>query len=232
MSGGSPDRDFAIDVPPRLTRFAPEGSWALRLPSALVGVLQVPFGVSVMFGGLELAVRFFYGYGMFEDGRGWKTLAWVSSPALLVDALYLFGRLELVKAMPNPLRLDAPPPPTLALSGSGERAMRPADPAPKLPAGRRPVDGVLFAFGAGCLGIALALALLQTESFDAVLGIKLGGVHLSGTHYFFGIAFGDSPLDVYWNRWWFVFYGFIGTGLSTLAASLGLFIRRLNARLE
>lgn len=192
-----------------------EGARALRLPSAVVGAFQVPLAISLMTAGLDLAIRLFYGYGMFDGPAAWKTLALVSSPALVLDSLYLFGRLELVKALPNPMRLDAPPPPVLALPGEGERAMRPVDPAPKLPTGRRPADGVLFAFGVASLAVALALALLQTESFDAVLGLKLGGVQFHGT---------------YWNRWWFVFYGFLGAGLAMLTTSLGLFIRRLNAR--
>lgn len=220
MSGRDiePFRKLEVSLPPRLSLFGPPKGEAFRVPSALMTLLNVPFFVALMFGALDLSLRVYSGYGLFGEGA-WVWPALVSAPAATVDLLYLLGRLEWVDSLPNPGRRDPPPPPVLALPGEASSAgLRPLDVAPaNAPVGRRSVDGVLFAGGLAALGLALALALVQQDSFDSVLGLKLGGIPFRGT---------------YWNRWWFVFYGFAASGASMLAASAGLFIRRLNRRDE
>lgn len=213
---GRDDIDLSVVLPPRLALFgAPRGE-AFRVPSALMTLLNIPFFVSLLFVVLDLSIRIHSGYGLFEDGT-WVWPALVSAPAAAADLLYLFGRLEWVHSLPDPGRRDPPPPPVLALpGGAAEGGLRPVDVrAPSAPLGRRSVDGVLFAGALASLAIALGLALVQQESFDSVLGLKLGGIPFRGT---------------YWNRWWFVFYGFVASGASMLAASAGLFIRRLNRK--
>lgn len=214
MSDRAGGADLAVIFPPRLALFGPPQGPAFRIPALVMGLLQAPLVVSALFLSLHGAILLFYGFGFPDGAPLWWGLAKLSAPGVVVDLFYLFGRVEWVASLPDPRRLDAPPPAVLTVPESSG-AMRPADPAPKVPAGRRPADGVLFASGVGALTAALAIALLQTETFDAVLGIKLGGVQFRGE---------------YWNRWWFVFYGLLGGGLASLGGSLTLFLRRLNRK--
>lgn len=214
MSRRAGDLDLSFSIPPRLTLFSNEGARALRIPLLLFAAIQIPLGLSILGGGLDLALRFFYGLTSLVEDGGWRWLAVISAPALLADFLYLFGRLEWVMALPDPREREAPPPPLLAIPREAPGALRPFE-RPALPLGRRVVDGLLFFGGLACLGVAWALALLQVDTFDSVLGVKLGGTPFGGT---------------YWNRWWFVYYGFIGAGIASISVSLGLFIYRLNGR--
>ena len=212
MSRRDGDLDLAVAFPPRLALFGPPSRSAFRVPALVMGLLQVPLVVSALFVALHVSILAAYGYGFPDPEPLWWWLTKASTPGAVLDVFYLFGRVEWVGTMPDPRRLEAPPPAVLTLPASSG-AMRPAEPAPKAATGRRPADGVLFASGAGALAAALALALLQTENFDAVLGVKLGGVQFRGE---------------YWNRWWFVYYGLLYAGLASLVGSLLLYIRRLN----
>lgn len=216
--GQKPAKELAVVLPPRLSLFGPPRGSAFRVPSGLMTLLNVPFFIALFFGAMDLSLRWYSGYGLFGEGA-WVWPALASAPAAAVDLLYLLGRLEWVDALPDPAHRDAPAPPVLALPGAAAgRALRPA--AVALPGplvGRRSWDGMLFVGGLVSAAAALALMLIQQQSFDSVLGIKLGGIPFRGT---------------YWNRWWFVFYGFVGSAGSLLTASLALFIRRLNRREE
>lgn len=216
MSRRDGDIDLSTVLPTRLALFGPPRGDAFRVPSALMTLLNIPFFIALMFAALDLSLRIYSDYGLFGEGA-WVWPALVSAPAAAADLLYLFGRLEWVHSLPDPGRRDPPPPAVLALPGeAAEGGLRPVDvPDPSAPLGRRSVDGVLSAGGLATLGVALALALVQQDSFDSVLGLKLGGIPFRGT---------------YWNRWWFVFYGLAASGASMLAASAGLFIRRLNRK--
>ena len=200
--------------PSRIHAFIRPGARAFRIPQVAFMLLQPPVAVGVMFvviyGGLRIR------YGTEVPGDLVNLFLACAAPGLGADVLYLLGRLELVSDMPNALTRDAPPPPTLALPGNAG-PLRPVDPRPALPVGRRRADGILFWTGAGILGAAISMALVQTDSFDAVLGIKLGGVWFHGT---------------YWNRWWFVFYALSGCGASSLVMGFLMFVRRLNRRSE
>lgn len=187
-----------------------------RVPNALALLLNLPVLVALVFFVIHFGVRL-SGGGDLIEGSGWAWFGLAAAPGAVLDLLAVSGRLSWVDALPDPVSLEAPPPPSLALPGSAGGAMRPAAPAPKAVPGRRSVDGLLFAAGLAAVAAAVTLMLVEQQSFDSVLGIKLGGVWLAGT---------------YWNRWWFVFYGLLAAGGALVSASMALFIRRLNRRQE
>ncbi|MBI2361823.1 MAG: hypothetical protein HYV15_00350 [Elusimicrobia bacterium] len=159
----------------------------LRVPSLVYYVSLVPLALFAMALSMSLAVKVFYGYG-FEEGAGGLLGAIVpfSLPGGVMGLMHLLGRLEPVDSLPAP---------------------QPA------PAKRLALDGLLTWGGAATTALAFFVAFVQQDSFDAVLGVKLGGVWWQGA---------------YWNRWWFVFYGLLFCGLGSLAAGLLGFTRRLN----
>lgn len=187
---------------------------ALRVPTAPFLLLQLPLSTFVIFGGIDLAIRALYGSAFFESVP-WFWLA-ASAPALALNAGRLLGRVELVEALPDPRTKDVPRP-VLELPGGRGGALRSAEVVPRLPVGKRARDGVLFSTGVALLCAAGFLAVVQDSSFDSVLGLKLGGVWYRGT---------------YWNRWWFVFYGFCAAGAASTLTGLTLFLARLNRREE
>ncbi|MBI5595527.1 MAG: hypothetical protein HY928_05490 [Elusimicrobia bacterium] len=190
----------------------------LKVPSAVYYLSLAPLAFFAMGLFLALAVKFFYGYG-FEDGMG-SVLRVIAPPALpggAMGLLHLLGRLEPVDSLPMPQDPGPPVPGRLALpeAGSAPAPMRPE----RLPARpkRLALDGLLTWGGAATTALAFLVAFVQQDSFDAVLGVKLGGVWWHGA---------------YWNRWWFVFYGLLFSGLGLMAAGLLGFTRRLNRREE
>ncbi|MBI3299674.1 MAG: hypothetical protein HYZ75_16025 [Elusimicrobia bacterium] len=190
--------------------------WTLKVPEALFWVLSIPVAFVAIGVVLYVGICLSYGYELeagFPGAWFWLTF----SPGILLSALYAGGRLQLVSSMPSLSATEPPPPATLALPGAAEPAVPVRSQSAPLaePRKRRAPEGILFWTGVAWLGLAWALAVLQTESFDAVLGIKLGGIRFQGT---------------YWNRWWFVFYGFTAAGVAQVVVAMLLFVRRLNRR--
>lgn len=203
------------EFPPRLALFGQPSGWALRCPSVLFGLLSVPLAFFTMMGGIFGLVKLFYGFS--DDGL--PGLLWFlgvpSAPGGLLWLLYLAGRLELVDTLPDASRHAVERgPATLALPGGPpDQPLRPVSAAPPPVPMRRSAEGLLSVAGAASLALALALAVIEQDSFGTVLGINLGGIRFGGT---------------YWNRWWFVFYFFAWGGAASLAAGFLLLVRRLN----
>ena len=213
---GLPDHRYELpdSLPPRLALFGEPTARPIRCPSVVFYLFGTPLFFFVFVGAIFACVAVFYGYGVDATlGLMWRmALFW--SPSLLLTALYIFGRLELVDALPDPKAPAQPKPARLALPDAAEGPLRPMG-AEALPSRRWSSEAVSAYSGCGALAAALLISLIQQDSFDSVLGIKLGGVRFHGT---------------YWNRWWFVFYGLCYGGLFSLGAGFLLFARRLNRR--
>lgn len=193
----------------------PEGRpW--KFPLALFAVLTLPlkgFGILCF---IELGVRLYAGSSLFSsDGISQMVvfIAVCAVPGGVLVGLKLAGRLELLDALPDPRDKADLPPSRLAIASAGDSSVRPEVVPPEAaPAGRSP-EGLLFVFGLAMLGGAAALVVFETESFDAVFGVKLGGVWWRGE---------------YWNLWWFVFYAVAAVGAAATTAAFSLFVRRIN----
>lgn len=187
-----------------------------KVPSALYAVLQLPVFACGVLVFIEVGVRLYSGASLVFDedlGSFFLFVAASALPGAVTGLLRFAGRIETVDALPDPGEREEAAPALLSITTPGAGGLRPAAlprPTGILPRRR---DGVLFVAGLVCLGLAAVMMVFQTDSFDALGGIKLGGVWFRGA---------------YWNRWWFVFYGFAAAGVAALVSSMAMFIRRSN----